>query len=311
MSFLVILFITIKSVIYGLSIFFTGNLIENVDVLDILALRFLVSFLALWVLKVTHVLRIEVGVRDIFRRTERSPFIGSLLLAGLFEPVLYMALETVGVSMTTDITAGVILSLSPIFSCINESIFLKEKSSTMQKVFLAIGIVGVIYIAVNTDTNDGQNTVVGILCMFLAVVSGTLFSVFSRKSSRHFSTFDITYITCMQGAVIFNAINVVRHIIAGDLLSYFAPFTDVENVIGFLYLGILSTIVATAMNNYALGRTKVSTLSAFGGVSTLVTIAAGVLLHHEPLYTYQLIGITLIVIRMVGVSYIDMKRKGQ
>ncbi len=311
MSFLVFLFITLKSVIYGLSIFFTGNLIESVDVLDILALRFLVSFVALWVLKVTRVLRIEVGVRDIFRRTERTPFIGSLLLAGLFDPMLYMALETVGVSMTTDITAGVILSLSPIFSCISESIFLKEKSSLLQKVFLAIGIIGVIYIAMNTDTNDGQNTVVGILCMFLAVVSGTLFSVFSRKSSRHFGAFDITYIACIQGAVIFNTINVVRHAIEGDLLSYFAPFADGENVIGFLYLGILSTIVAVAMHNYALSRAQVSTLSAFDGVSTLVTIAAGVLLHHESLYTYQLIGITLIVIRMMGVSYINMRKKGQ
>ena len=54
-----------------------------------------------------------------------------------------------------------------------------------------------------------------------------------------------------------------------------------------------------------------STLSAFDGVSTLVTIAAGVLLHHESLYTYQLIGITLIVIRMMGVSYINMRKKGQ
>lgn len=310
MGVIVIIFITLKSVIYGLSIFFTGNLIEQVDVLDVLALRFLMSFVALWLLKITRVLRITVGVKDIVRRTEHTPYIKPLLLAGLFEPVLYMVLETVGVSMTTDITAGVILSLSPIFSCINESLFLKEKSSFLQKVFLGIGIVGVMYIALNTDTSDGQNTVVGILCMFLAVISGTLFCVFSRKSSRHFSTFDITYITCMMGAAIFNVINVVRHIVDGDILQYFAPLADVQNLIGFVYLSILSTIAATAMGNFALSRAKVSSLAAFGGVSTLVTIAAGVLLRNETLYAYQIIGIILIVIRMVGVSYIDMRKKG-
>ena len=310
MGVIVIIFITLKSVIYGLSIFFTGNLIEQVDVLDVLALRFLMSFVALWLLKVTRVLRITVGIKDIVRRTEHTPYIKPLLLAGLFEPVLYMVLETVGVSMTTDITAGVILSLSPIFSCINESLFLKEKSSFLQKVFLGIGIVGVMYIALNTDTSDGQNTVVGILCMFLAVISGTLFSVFSRKSSRHFGTFDITYITCMMGAAIFNVINVVRHIVDGDILQYFAPLADVQNLIGFVYLSILSTIAATAMGNFALSRAKVSSLAAFGGVSTLVTIAAGVLLRNETLYAYQIIGIILIVIRMVGVSYIDMRKKG-
>lgn len=310
MSFIVIVLVTLKNVIYGLSIFFTGNLLEQVDVLDILALRFLMSFVALWLLKVTRVLHIEVGIKDIVRRTPHTPYILPLLLAGLFEPVLYMAFETIGVSMTTDITAGVILSLSPIFSCINETIFLKEKSSLLQKVFLGIGIVGVMYIALNTDTNDGQNTVVGILCMFLAVISGTLYSVFSRKSTRHFRTFDITYVTCMMGTVIFNVINVVRHLFDGDILQYFAPLADGQNLIGFVYLSILSTIAATAMNNYALGRAQVSTLAAFGGVSTLVTIAAGILLHHEPLYTYQIIGIILIVIRMVGVSYTDMRKKG-
>lgn len=310
MSVIVIILITLKSVIYGLSIFFTGNLIEQVDVLDILALRFLMSFVALWLLKITRVVRIEVGVKDIFCRTEHTPYIKSLLLAGLFEPVLYMTLETVGVSMTTDITAGVILSLSPIFSCINESLFLKEKSSPMQKVFLGIGIVGVMYIALNTDTSDGENTVVGILCMFLAVISGTLFCVFSRKSSQHFGTFDITYITCMMGTAIFNIINVVRHIVDGDLLQYFTPLADMQNLIGFVYLSILSTIAATAMNNFAHARAQVSSLAAFGGVSTLVTIAAGVLLRNETLYAYQIIGIILIVIRMVGVSYIDMRKKG-
>ncbi len=151
MGVIVIVLITLKNIIYGLSIFFTGNLLEQTDVLDVLALRFLMSFVALWLLKVTRVLRIEVGIKDIFRRTHHTPYILPLLLAGLFEPVLYMAFETIGVSMTTDITAGVILSLSPIFSCINESIFLKEKSSLAQKIFLGIGIVGVMYIALNTS----------------------------------------------------------------------------------------------------------------------------------------------------------------
>jgi hypothetical protein len=38
-----------------------------------------------------------------------------------------MLLETFGVSMTTNVTAAVIVSLSPVSSCIVEEIFLKEK----------------------------------------------------------------------------------------------------------------------------------------------------------------------------------------
>ena len=45
MNFLAYLFALLKSVIYGTTYLFTGNLTETVDVLDVLALRFLLSML--------------------------------------------------------------------------------------------------------------------------------------------------------------------------------------------------------------------------------------------------------------------------
>lgn len=78
---------------------------------------------------------------------------------------------------------------------------------------------------------------------------------------------------------------------------------------GFLFLSILCSVVATVMNNYALARMQVSTMSAFGGLSTLVTIAAGVLLGGEKLYLYHVIGLVLIVSRMVGVSYLEIRKR--
>ncbi|MBQ6947862.1 MAG: hypothetical protein IJN42_07420, partial [Clostridia bacterium] len=94
-----------KYVIYGSSVFFTGELHRSTDVLDILALRFLISFLGMWVLKVTKVIRLNVGFRVVVRHWHHEPLIKSLLLAALFEPVLYMLFETAGISMTTNVTA--------------------------------------------------------------------------------------------------------------------------------------------------------------------------------------------------------------
>ena len=306
---LALIFTFLKNVVYGASVFFTGELTASVDVLDILALRFLMSFLTLFILKQLKVLKIEVGVRDLFKKTERHKYIKYLIIAAIFEPVLYMLFETLGVSMTTGITAGVILSLSPISSCICEEILLKEKSSLMQKVFLGLGILGVIYIALNTSSSDGKDTPLGILFILLAVVSGSLFLVFSRKSSSNFSSFEITYFSCLLGAVSFNFVNVIRHIAKGSILNYFDPYFNLQNIIGFVFLAIISTIVATSMNNYALSKIRPSTSSAFGGVSTLVTITIGVIIGGEKLYFFHIIGLILIVLRMVGVSYIDIKKQ--
>ena len=124
---------------------------------------------------------------------------------------------------------------------------------------------------------------------------------------------EITYASCQLGAIAFNVVNVVRHLIRGDIQHYFDPYLKWDNLIGFFVLGVVSTIVATAMNNYSRSRLQMSTLAAFGGVSTLVAVLIGVFISGETLYYYHYIGFALILIRMVGVSamsiYSDKKAK--
>ena len=308
MTFLAYLFTVLKNMVYGSSVFFTSHLSSNVDVLDILALRFLMSFVVMWLLKVTKIVKIGVGVRDLFVKGERTPYLSSLILAGLFEPVLYMFFETMGISMCTGITTAVILSLGPISSCLCEVLILKERATLSQMVLLAVGMVGVMYIAFNTHASGGKDTTMGIIFIVLAVLCGSLFMAFSRKSSKHFNAMEITYTSVVLGTIAFNLVNIVRHIINGNILNYFEPFFSVENMIGFAFLAVLSTIVATAMNNFAVSKLQLSTMAAFGGVSTLTTIFIGAVFEGEKIMTFHIIGFTLIFIRMFGVSAINIIR---
>ncbi len=295
-----------KGVIYGLTVFFTAKLTESTDVLDVLALRFLLSFFVMWLLKQIRLIKVNIGVKDFIKPNPRTPYMKSILLAALFEPVLYMLFETLGISMTTGITAAVILSLSPVFSLLVERFLLKERATVMQMFFLGCGIFGAIYISMNTVSDGGEDSLLGILFVFLAVITGALFCGFSRKSAPHFSAMEITYVSCALGALCFNLANVTRHLLKGDIASYFRPFFDLENMIGFFFLGVLSTIVATGMNNYALSRLQVSTTVAFGGVSTIVTIAVGIIFNNEILELYHYIGLPFIFARMIGVSAISI-----
>lgn len=311
MTVIAYLFAILKNAVYGTTVFFTRELTASTDVLDVLALRFLLSAAVFWLLKLTRVCKIRVGLKDFFHKGERRSALRVVLLTGLFEPVLYISFETIGASMSSNITAGVILSLGVVTTCIFEMIFLKENSTIAQKIFLALGIFGAVYIALNTDTSSGKDSVLGILFLILTVVSGSLFSVFSRKSSRSFGAMEVTYVSCMLGAVVFNAANVVRHLFAGDILHYFDPYFDWNNLVGFAFLAILSTILATSMNNFALGRMQSSTMAAFGGISTFVTIGVGMALGGETLETYHIVGLVFILARMIGVSYIAIKRDRQ
>ena len=303
------LFTFLKNAIYGTTNFFTKDLNENsLDAIDILALRFLLSFVILWLLKVTRLVKINVGIKDIFTSTEKHKYIKPLFLAALFSPVIEMLFETMGFTMTTAITAGVITSLMPVASCIFESIILKESTTLSQKIFLALGIIGVIYIAINTNTSSGNDTVIGILCLIVAVIAGPAYLVFSRKSSGQFAALEITYFSCLLGAIVFNALSIIKHLWQNDILHYFDPYFDPKNIMGWVTLSIVSTIFCTLMNNFSMSRLQASTVAAFGGVSTMVTILIGVLFLGEKLYYFHYIGFTLILIRMISVSWVAIKK---
>ena len=309
MNLLAYLCAILKSFIFGSTFFFTGRLTDSVDVLDVLALRFLLSFVVLWLLKTTRIIKIDVGIKTFMKTDDRRPFLKTLLLAALFEPVLYMLFETLGVAYTSGITAAVIVSLGPIATLVAESLILKERCSASVKIFLGCGIFGAIFIAVNEGSSGGSDTVVGILFLAASVIVGALFSSFSRKSSRHFKPMEISYVACGVGTVVFNAINVVRHAFTGTLLDYFDPYFNIDNLIGFFFLGVMSTIIAGGMTNYAFSKLKLSIVAAFGGLSTLITVLVGVIFDNEILHYYHYIGFAFIAARMIGVSIISIREE--
>lgn len=309
MNILVYLAVILKNSIYGASVFFTGNLSNSMDEFDILALRFLMSFVVLWILKTLKIIKISVELKELIGFSNRKKHIKNLMLTALFEPILYMVFETVGITHSTNVTTGVILSLSPIMTCILQELILKEKTTLLKKVFIAIGIIGVAYIAVNTDTNNGQDSIIGIVFLLLAITAGPLYCIYSRKSSVEFNAMEVTYICIFFGMVAFNAVNIVKHIIAGDILSYFTPYFNAENMVGFIYLAVISAICGSSLGNFALGKVPPATLTAFSGLSSMITVILGVVLNDEALYIYHIIGFSLIMIRMIGITYIDCKKE--
>lgn len=176
------------------------------------------------------------------------------------------------------------------------------------KIFLTLGVIGVIYIGINTNVSDGNDTLFGIVCLIIAVIAGPLYLVFSRKCSGKFKPLEITYFSCLLGTVVFNAVSIVKHLWQGSIADYFDPYFDPDNIMGFIALSIVSTIFCTLMNNFSMSKLQASTVSAFSGVSTVVTILIGVIFLQEKLYYFHYIGFALIFIRMIGVSYIAIKK---
>ena len=288
----------LKCILYGISILFTGRLLQTVSTFDILSFRFLMSALFFIALRALGIIKIN------FKGKNLKP----LFCAALFEPVLYFIFETLGIKNTTAITAGIILALSPVVTVAAETIILKEKTSAMQKLFLFIGIIGAVFMVL-CSKEEGTNSIWGIIFMIIAMLSGGLFLTYSRKSSSFFSAVELTYFMAVAGAVTFNAINLVLHIAEGSLGSYFLPLANPYNLFGLLFLSIICSIAATSMGNFALSQIQASTVSAVGRLTTIVTVIAGVTFNNEKFTLYHFIGIIFILISAFGTSFFKNDEK--
>lgn len=296
--FLAYLFMIIRSFIYGMSMYFTGSLLDSTNVFDVLALRFLLSAVVFSIFVLFRIVKVN------YKGKKLMP----LVLCMIFEPIGYFIFETYGIAGTTTSVAGILVSLAPAFTVILETIILRETTTPAQKFLIFLRILGGLVIICNA-TSSGSNTVSGVIFMLLSVISGVLFTIFSRKASKDFTAIEITYAMTLMGALVFNTISVIRHIADNTLNTYFDPFMNAENIIGFVFLGILSSIIATIFNNYALGKVQASTAAAIAGLASVVTVAAGVILNGEQLYWYHYVSIALIIIASFGVGFIDEKKK--
>lgn len=293
--------LVVKAFIYGLSVLWLGKLLQNIGVLDVLALRFLLSALGILVL-------VRLGVIKL--RFQRKS-LKILLLVSIFEPIGYFLFETMGIQRTSTVMAGIILALMPLAALITESLILRERTTSLQKLFVCLGILGAVIIVLRTSTQGGSNEWMGILFLLLAVVSGSLFLAFSRKASASFSSMEITAFMSVASAIVFNLINLFKHALEGDLSRYFVPLGDFGILSGLLFLAWFCSLAATAINNYACSKIQISSVSALGGLTMVVTVLAGVIVNQDSITVTHLIGTILILAGSVGVNYFGGKASRQ
>ena len=286
-----------RSVIFGLSIYFTGNLLESVDAFEVLALRFLLSALVFSFLVLFKVFKVN------YRGKRLLP----LICVMIFEPIGYFIFEVFGILGTTTSVAGLLNSLIPAFVIIFEILILNESTTRGQKILIILRVLSGLLIVLNAGSGQ-DNTPMGVLFMLLSVFSGVFYYIFSRKASKEFTAIEVTYAMTIVGAFVFNGINIVRHLQKNTITSYFDPYFDVDNLIGFVFLSVFCSVLATFFNNYALGKVKASIVSALGGLSTVVTVIAGALFNQEQMYWYHYVSVSLIVISCFAVMYIEEKK---
>lgn len=276
----------IAAVIFGFAFLFAKNALDYLEVFQLIGLRFLTAALLLTFLKIIGIIKVKINYSRI----------KTLLLIALFQPVLYFIFETKGVDLTTASLSGVIISLVPIVVTLFSAILLRESLRCLQWISVFISLAGAILIILPGSIRGGTENTIGVLFLFGAVLSAGFYNILSRKVSKSFTPFEITYVMMWAGAIIFNTIGIIEAKASNNLMNYFSDIANVHVLIDILYLGILASVLAFLLLNYSLSKMEASKSVMFMNLTPLVSVLAGVFLRGEKFYLLQCIGGIIIIL---------------
>lgn len=283
--------------LYGLSYIFTKNATEVADTFSILAWRFFIAFLVMFLCLLLGIIKIDLKEKPLKK----------LLFATIFSPYLYFLGETIGISHTTASESGVFLACIPVVSLSASALLLKNKPSKIQVLGVAITLIGVIMTVVTVGFSSSFS-IIGYSFLILAIFSYVLYSIFV-ETFVEYTGFEITFVMLMVGSVVFMSIAILQSLFAGtfvDLISL--PFREKTFAVAVLFQGIICSVIAFFLSNVAIANIGVNKTASFIGISTVVSILAGALILNEDFTIYQVIG-AVIIISGVYIANIKTKEK--
>ena len=270
--------------LFGISYLFTKHITNDVTVLELLSWRFFfgaVIFSFLIIFRVFPVYINKEKLKLFF------PFV-------LFSPLIYFYCEGVGIKATTASESGAFLACIPVAALVASSVVLKKKPFKVQVIGVCITVVGVM-ICVWAKGMEASFSPFGYCMLTLTVVGCGLYSAYSEKASG-LTAVEKTYGMAVMGFVVFTLCAVGEGAAHGTLCRFFAlPFSDSGFLIAALFLGVGCSVLGFILYNAAIGNIGATRTNTFVGVSTIVSIVAGVIVLHESFTAMQAAGTVLIL----------------
>ena len=267
------------ALVWGSSYLVAKDLTEVASVPAVLGWRFLVASLALGVLW--------------FWRVRRAPALAELgtgVLLGLSQAAV-LFLETFGVAQTRASNAGLIISLTVVFTPLLDAAASRRWLPRGYFVAAAVSVVGVALL-VSADGFRGPN-VGDLLMMAAAAVRAVHVTMLGAlTTNKPYSSITITLIQSMVCAALGFALDPRGMITAGLSFSTGAW-------LNVLYLGLACTVFAFLIQLWAVRRTSPSRASLLMGTEPVWAVLVGVLVAGEHLGWLGAVGGLLIV----GASY--------
>lgn len=280
--------------IWGTTFISTKVLLRTLSPMEILFSRFLVGYLALWLVSPRLLKVAEKGQEKFFA------------LAGLCGVTLYYFAENVALTYTLASNVGVIISVAPFFTAVFDRIFFKENHLGPR--FFAgfvLAMAGICLISFKGQGGFEVNLKGDFLALAAAVIWAAYATITRKIGSFGYPTVLATRHTFFYGLLFMIPVLCVTGFHAGPGLL-FHP----ETGLNLLFLGLGASALCFVTWNFAVGTLGAVKTSVYIYMVPVITTAASALVLKETITGAAGLGI-LLTLCGLGLSESSKKSKGE
>lgn len=263
------------ALVWGSSYLVAKDLTTAAPILVVLALRYAISAVALGVVcrrtRATLTGRRELGVGVVLGLTQAA----------------VLTLETFGVSGTTATNAGLIISLTVVFTPLLDGVWRRRPLPAPFFAATAVAVVGVALL-VSGDGFRAPGWGDGLMLAAAAVRAVHVSLIGRLTSGRAYGALTLTTVQSVVGALVLSAAAAPA---LGPAVARLSPAAWAQ----LAYLALACTVFAFLAQTWAIRRTSPSRASLLMGTEPVWAVAVGVGLGGESLTVLMALGAALIV----------------
>lgn len=222
-----------------------------------------------------------------------------LLALAICEPCLYFVCEAIALQNTSAAQAGMITALLPLLVAVGAFVFLHERISRMTLAGFLLALGGVLWLSLGGSVDEhAPAPLLGNAFEGLAMLSAMGYMLILKHLSERYSAFLLTAMQAFVGTLFFL-----------PLAAWSAPLPVTVSPLALaavVYLGLVVTVGAYGLYNYAMSQLPASQASAYVNLIPLFTLLFAVLLLDERLTGPQLLGAGLV---FSGVALSQWRRR--
>lgn len=252
--------------IWGTTFISTKVLLADFQPIEILFFRFVMGLFALLVVYPHR-------MKGTTRKQELT-----FVVAGLCGVCLYYLLENIALTYTMASNVGVIISVAPFFTAILSHLFLKQDEKLRANFFIGfvVAMAGIALISFNGSTL--QLNPVGDLLALLAAFLWACYSILTRK----ISSFGYNTILTTRRVFFYGILFMIPALFLFDFKLDLSRFVNMTYLLNILFLGLGASALCFVTWNFAVKLLGAVRTSIYIYLVPVITVAASVLILHEP-----------------------------